>query len=186
MIAGPGWTIDMGWSGSCDRVGTHGHDRSRVVALREMLRTFLAKRGASCADAEDVAQDVVVRLLQSPRHMTEFQPTALYVYAQRTALHRYIKSQRNAMRRALREERWCALELTRPPDPHLELERRRVFSTGIARLAALPPKLGEPLVLCDIEGMTCERAAETLGVKLGTLKTRLRKARALCTAGPSL
>jgi RNA polymerase sigma factor (sigma-70 family) len=46
-----------------------------------------------------------------------------------------------------------------------------------AELAALPERLGEPLVLCYLEGLTQEEAAEHLGWTPATLKGRLQRGR---------
>jgi RNA polymerase sigma factor (sigma-70 family) len=48
-----------------------------------------------------------------------------------------------------------------------------------AELERLPERLRAPLVLCYLEGMTQDQAAEHLGVAKGTLKGRLERARLL-------
>jgi RNA polymerase sigma factor (sigma-70 family) len=44
-------------------------------------------------------------------------------------------------------------------------------------LCRLPEKVRAPLVLCSLEGLTRDEAAKQLGVRLGTLKSRLEQAR---------
>jgi RNA polymerase sigma factor (sigma-70 family) len=46
-------------------------------------------------------------------------------------------------------------------------------------LQALPPKYREPLVLCELQGLTRKAAAERLRVREGTLSSRLARGRAL-------
>jgi len=45
-------------------------------------------------------------------------------------------------------------------------------------LAALAPEYRAAVVLCDIEGLSYEEVASTLGVKLGTVRSRIHRGRA--------
>ena len=47
-----------------------------------------------------------------------------------------------------------------------------------AALKALPPEYRAAVVLCDIEGLSYEEIAATLGVKLGTVRSRIHRGRA--------
>src|SRR5208282_5720808 len=47
-----------------------------------------------------------------------------------------------------------------------------------AALKALPPEYRAAVVLCDIEGFSYEEIAATLGVKLGTVRSRIHRGRA--------
>ena len=51
-----------------------------------------------------------------------------------------------------------------------------------AALAALPPDFRAAVVLCDIEQLSYEEIAATLGVKLGTVRSRISRGRALLRA----
>jgi RNA polymerase sigma-70 factor (ECF subfamily) len=42
----------------------------------------------------------------------------------------------------------------------------------------LPPDFRAAVVLCDIEGLSYEEIAATLGVKLGTVRSRIHRGRA--------
>jgi RNA polymerase sigma-70 factor (ECF subfamily) len=46
-----------------------------------------------------------------------------------------------------------------------------------AALAALSPEFRVAVVLCDIEGLTYEEIAATLGIKLGTVRSRIHRGR---------
>jgi RNA polymerase sigma-70 factor (ECF subfamily) len=45
-------------------------------------------------------------------------------------------------------------------------------------LDTLPPEFRAAVVLCDIEGLSYEEIAATLGVKLGTVRSRIHRGRA--------
>jgi RNA polymerase sigma-70 factor (ECF subfamily) len=45
-------------------------------------------------------------------------------------------------------------------------------------LDELPPEYRAAVVLCDIEGLSYEEIAVTLGIKLGTVRSRIHRARA--------
>lgn len=46
-----------------------------------------------------------------------------------------------------------------------------------AALASLPPEFRAAVVLCDIEGLSYEEIGATLGVKLGTVRSRIHRGR---------
>ena len=43
--------------------------------------------------------------------------------------------------------------------------------------SSLPPDLRLPLVLCDLQGLPSEELAGVLGIPLGTVKSRINRAR---------
>ena len=54
-----------------------------------------------------------------------------------------------------------------------------IFDVDIQRaLDELPPEYRAAVVLCDIEGLSYEEIAVTLGIKLGTVRSRIHRARA--------
>ncbi|MBK9316055.1 MAG: sigma-70 family RNA polymerase sigma factor [Acidobacteria bacterium] len=55
-------------------------------------------------------------------------------------------------------------------------ERRQAVSKAIA---SLPDKYRAPLVLCDIEEKSYEEISEVLGLPVGTVKSRINRARNL-------
>ena len=68
-----------------------------------------------------------------------------------------------------------------PSDPAAESAiESAAMRPEIARaLRSIPPDFRIPVVLCDMEGMSLHDAAETLGVPVGTIKSRLFRARRL-------
>src|SRR5262249_37592767 len=66
-----------------------------------------------------------------------------------------------------------------PGDPHDELTLREAQAVLDEELARLPERERGPLVLCYLEGLTRDQAAQRLGCPLGTLKGRLERGRAV-------
>ncbi len=55
----------------------------------------------------------------------------------------------------------------------------RMFDADIeAALASLAPDFRAAVVLCDVEGLSYEEIADVLGLKLGTVRSRIHRGRA--------
>jgi RNA polymerase sigma factor CnrH len=63
------------------------------------------------------------------------------------------------------------------PDPEATLHSANAVSHIRREVQALPSKLREPLILCAIEGMNQDEAAELLGVSRKAIETRIYRAR---------
>jgi RNA polymerase sigma-70 factor (ECF subfamily) len=63
------------------------------------------------------------------------------------------------------------------PDTHLV---ETLFDDDVeAALAALPPDFRAAVVLCDIEGLSYEEIGDVLGVKMGTVRSRIHRGRSM-------
>ena len=128
-------------------------------------------------EAEDVTQEIFVKVYRS---LDRFRPTDgsfpawLMTVARHHAIDRY---------RRRRDERTggdpAALEAVASADegPLRSLEREERKQLVHRGLRALPRALREPLLLCDLEGLTHEEAAASLGIPVGTVKSRLNRGR---------
>ena len=64
------------------------------------------------------------------------------------------------------------------PSPATEIDDR-LFDPDVQRaLDSLSPEFRAAVVLCDIEGLSYEEIAATLGIKLGTVRSRIHRGRA--------
>ena len=143
---------------------------------RQVYFTCLGMMGGR-EDAEDCAQEAMVRAfraLDSFRGESGF-ATWLYAIAVRVCLDALRKRRETYSLDLLREEGWDLPDSS--ADLFLQLEdseRRRLVREAVAQL---PPEFRAPLVLVDLQGLPYGEAAEALGVPLGTLKSRVSRAR---------
>lgn len=131
--------------------------------------------------AEELSQDVFVWLVDHPKAY-ESRFGSLPVFLKGVA--------RNLARRRWRNERrWHSLdEMTRGQHAAQELiappkELSAVVDAAVLRKAInrLAPKYREAIVLCDLEGESYEEAARVLECPVGTVRSRLHRARRLLT-----
>jgi len=66
----------------------------------------------------------------------------------------------------------------REPPPDRAVDERMLDGDIQAALDELPPDFRAAVVLCDIEGLSYEEIAATLGIKLGTVRSRIHRGRA--------
>jgi RNA polymerase sigma factor (sigma-70 family) len=124
--------------------------------------------GSIALDAgPDAAQDALLAVMRDLRGLRD--PERLVPWVRRIAAREAIRHARRG-RREPRAEGELA-RLPAPGDPALVSDVRRV-------LEGLAPEQRAILVLRDLEGLGEAEAAEQLGVALGTVKSRLHRARA--------
>jgi len=150
-----------------DMVKTHQH-RIYGVALRMM---------GSRAEAEEVAQETFLRAHGA---LGEFRGNArlstwLYAIASRLCLNRLASGEHRMARR-----RADALEVVpgRLEDqPGGDLERSEREAALQRAIAELPEDRRVVVVLRDLEGLAYDEIAAALGLELGTVRSRLHRAR---------
>jgi RNA polymerase sigma-70 factor (ECF subfamily) len=129
-------------------------------------------------DAEDLTQEVFVRVFRS---LSTYQPGTFEGWLHRITTNLFLdQARRKAKIRfdALGEDADNRLpSRVAPPDAQV-LEG--VFDADVERaLAELPPDFRAAVVLCDIEGLSYEEIADVLGLKLGTVRSRIHRGRTM-------
>jgi RNA polymerase sigma-70 factor (ECF subfamily) len=141
-----------------------------------LLRARAIKLCKNASEAEDLVQDTIVRALR-------FESTFVRGTNLRAWLHQILLSVFGTRcRRSTRERRaleWltvdpCAWTHSDPP-PAIRFLSRRVE----AALAELPKKFADVVRLVDLGELSYKDAAEDLGVPVGTVMSRLFRARRL-------
>ncbi|MBA4067130.1 MAG: hypothetical protein C0501_26175 [Isosphaera sp.] len=125
-------------------------------------------------DAEDAYQATFLVLARKAHALTARESVGNWLYgvAYRTAL----KARTAAARRSRRE---AAAPVREPAGPLAELTVHEAQAIVDQELARLPDKFRAPLVLCCLEGLTRDEAAQQLGWPAGLLKSRLEQGREL-------
>ncbi|MEM7356861.1 MAG: sigma-70 family RNA polymerase sigma factor [Acidobacteriota bacterium] len=153
----------------------------------EGLRAFIARR-VPAQDAEDVAQDALLRIHKSATTLRDPQRVQGWVYSvARHAIADYYRSHR-------RIEVADALELESMADPSAAVaEKLATFRgdhsaheevlTWLRPIAeGLPSGYREALLMADFEGVTQREVAEKLGLSLPGAKSRIQRARRMLAA----
>jgi RNA polymerase sigma-70 factor (ECF subfamily) len=128
-------------------------------------------------EAEDLTQEVFLRLYRNLKKYRGDVP--LLAWALRLSRNLCIDN----YRRARREGRWTRLpekvleDLPAVSNPEAETARRERLQAVYSALALLPEELAEVVVVRDLQGWTFEETAGFLGIPMGTLKSRLHRAR---------
>ncbi|WP_328876186.1 RNA polymerase sigma factor [Streptomyces sp. NBC_00287] len=143
--------------------------RGDTLAMAELLDILAPYVGRVCApialgQGADAAQEALVAVFKSLRTLKD--PAALRGWVRAIAV-------REAIRVAHRAARTVPADLSALPargDPQLSADIRDV-------LDRLSPEHRAVLVLRDVEGLDERTAAALLGVRTGTVKSRLHRAR---------
>jgi RNA polymerase sigma-70 factor (ECF subfamily) len=144
---------------------------------------FALRMSGSAAVAEDVTQEVFIALMRDGH---QFDPArgavASYLYGMaRHRLLRYLERERALVPMTGEREDEEPLEerLVAPGDPLVELTRREMIASVRQAVLALPAHYREVVVLCNLHELSYEQAAGVIGCPVGTVRSRLSRARAL-------
>jgi RNA polymerase sigma-70 factor (ECF subfamily) len=143
------------------------------------VRRFARAFAGSDADADDLAQEALLRVYRNLRRFTYQSAFSTWLYA--VVRNVFLDAARGRAGTARRTEEPLAddhadREGGARPDHELEREqeRRRVWDA----LQRIPAEYRTALVLFDIEGCTYDEVAAVEGVPVGTIKSRLHRGRA--------
>src|SRR3954470_19471785 len=131
-------------------------------------------------DAEDLTQDVFVRVFRS---LSSYTPGTFEGWLHRITTNLFLDQVRRAQKirfEALPED--AERVVGREVSPEVAVLDAGLDADVEKALAALPPDFRAAVVLCDIEQLSYEEIAATLGVKLGTVRSRISRGRALLRA----
>lgn len=131
-------------------------------------------------EAEDLTQDVFVRVFRS---LDRYRPGTFEGWLHRITTNLFLDRVRRRQRLrfdALSEELTARLPVRAPAgQPEEAYEMNHLGPDVQEALMALPPQFRAAVVLADIEGLSYEEVAGTLGVKMGTVRSRIHRGRAL-------
>jgi RNA polymerase sigma-70 factor (ECF subfamily) len=177
--------------------GDHQHDQTpeQRVYTRESWDEIVREHSGrvyrlayrltgNVADAEDLTQEVFVRVFRS---LDDYVPGTFEGWLHRITTNLFLDQARRRAR--IRFD-----HLAHDPGNEAayaghtrgaEVASDRVLLDGLfeadveSALASLPPDFRAAVVLCDIEGLSYDEIAQVLDLKLGTVRSRIHRGRAL-------
>lgn len=127
-------------------------------------------------DAEDLTQEVFVRVFRS---LSTYTPGTFEGWLHRITTNLFLDMVRRRQRirfDALGDDAAERLP-SREPSPQQHFNDTHFDADVQQALDTLAPEFRAAVVLCDIEGLSYEEIAATLGVKLGTVRSRIHRGR---------
>ncbi|MDX6287821.1 MAG: hypothetical protein QOG53_3306 [Frankiales bacterium] len=127
-------------------------------------------------DAEDITQEVFVRVFRS---LANYTPGTFEGWLHRITTNLFLDLVRRRARirfDSLADDAQDRLP-GREPSPAQAFDDTHLDGDIQAALDALPPEFRAAVVLCDIEGLSYEEISTTLGIKLGTVRSRIHRGR---------
>ena len=152
--------------------------RDLVAQHGERLHAFVRRHIGHPDDAEDIAQQAFVEAATSMARFRGESQLSTWLYGIAMNLVRNYLSR--APHRVHRIEGEEALEAL--PDAHdaldEQLDRARSLARLTQELSALAPEMREVLLLVAVEQLSYEEAASLLAIPVGTVRSRVSRARA--------
>jgi RNA polymerase sigma-70 factor (ECF subfamily) len=149
--------------------------KAKIIEQLPGLRRFARYLARDADHADDLVQETLIRALGALPQLDPDGNLRAWLF---TILQ-------NVLRGEWRRRRRSPVRLEVPVDQAPEPVRSggQLESASLSELARairkLPPRFREVLMLCGVEGFDYEEAATILGVPVGTVRSRLSRARAM-------
>jgi RNA polymerase sigma-70 factor (ECF subfamily) len=124
-------------------------------------------------DAEDLVQETYARVLARPRLLRNEDDLGYLLRALRNTFLTQKRTESRRLRPDPPPEQFDLLADSHPREPQAALEAGELY----AAVAALPDDFRDVLVAVDITGLSYKEAARALGIRVGTVMSRLYRAR---------
>jgi RNA polymerase sigma-70 factor (ECF subfamily) len=161
-----------------------GHEDAFTTLYRRWqgkVYRFALQMTGSRTQAEEVIQDTFMVLIQeAERFDTARGSFSSYLYGiARNCVRRVVGRDRSFVLTSTTEPEAAAVitQFATEEDPMDELTRSETIRTVRQAVSALPVLYREVVVLCDLHEMSYVKAASVLGCSIGTVRSRLHRAR---------
>ncbi|MEE3848760.1 RNA polymerase sigma factor SigE [Gordonia sp. LSe1-13] len=126
-------------------------------------------------DAEDLTQETFIRVFRS---LKNYKPGTFEGWLHRITTNLFLDMvrRRSKIRMEALPDEYDRVPAD-TPDPQQIFHDANLDPDLQDALDALPPEFRAAVVLCDIEGLSYEEISATLGVKLGTVRSRIHRGR---------
>jgi len=126
-------------------------------------------------DAEDAAQEV---FLKAYRKLKDFRPeSSLYTWLYRIGVNTCLDHKRKFRPEPLKNESLAESLLSVEPSPESRFQSKEIGQAIQSALEQLPKNSKAAIVLKEIEGLSYDEMAEVLQISIGTVKSRISRAR---------
>jgi RNA polymerase sigma-70 factor, ECF subfamily len=142
-----------------------------IMASLSSLRAYAISLSKNRESAEDLVQDTVLRAISKQEKFEE--GTNLQAWLFTILRNSFLSARRKSQREVEDTDGSLAAELIAIPDQ----EDKIVFQDPEAALAKLPQDQREAILLIGMEGMSYEDTAAAVGCAVGTIKSRVNRAR---------
>ena len=158
------------------RAGETAAFEELVITYQHRVFGVAVRMLGNAAEAQEVAQEAFLR---AHRALADFRGDAklstwLYAITSRLCLNRLAKGERRLRRQGAE----TLLRLAGGERPDVAVERGELEAALQRAIAELPEERRIVVVLRDLEGLSYEEIAEVLDLELGTVRSRLHRARA--------
>jgi len=145
--------------------------RDAMLEALPNLRAFAISLTGNPDQADDCVQNAILKALKSRERFEAGTNMRAWLF---TILRNSFYSEHRKRRREVQDTDGAyATELVSAPDQNVKLDLQDVQ----AAFAKLPPQQREALVLVASEGLAYDQVAEITGVAIGTVKSRVSRAR---------
>jgi len=160
-----------------------GDEQAFVTLYRRLqgpIYRFAWQMTGGAAVAEDVAQEVFLALIRDDCGYDESRGAlAAYLFGiARKLVLRHLDRNRGATE-DIDADSTSRRSLTAGPDPVAALLHNEAVDGLRRAVVSLPKRYREVVVLCDLEELDYTQAAQLLGCPIGTVRSRLHRARGL-------
>jgi RNA polymerase sigma-70 factor, ECF subfamily len=146
---------------------------SDLIALIPRLRRFGIALTGSKADADELVQDACERMLRRSEQLRDMTRLDAWAYS----IMRHLWTDHVRSRRIRMHDSMEAAADVSGEDGSAVVENRLALATVRHCLEQLPADQRAILVLVCVDGLSYREAAETLGIALGTVMSRLHRGR---------
>ncbi|SFB51671.1 RNA polymerase, sigma 29 subunit, SigE [Amycolatopsis marina] len=172
----------VGVTSTMSTAGDHGEVAWTPPSWDEVVREHadrvyrLAYRlSGNTHDAEDLTQETFIRVFRS---LASYKPGTFEGWLHRITTNLFLDMARRRSRvrmEGLPED--TDRIIGDDPSPEQVYSETHLDPDLQAALDELPPEFRAAVVLCDVEGLSYEEIGATLGVKLGTVRSRIHRGR---------
>jgi RNA polymerase sigma-70 factor (ECF subfamily) len=152
------------------------HELVRKHSVR--LQRFIIKHIGNCPDAEDLTQQAFLEATKSYRNFRGDSQLSTWLYGIALNLVRNYLSRAPECRYFFVGEEALSEHASQELSPHDAAEQNQTLQLLEESIAELPENMQRILLMMGLNDLTYEEAAEQLTVPVGTIRSRLSRARA--------